>query len=148
VRAVLTIIVMGAVVLTAPGCGAARDGSAQATASALPSASPSASPATATTRAAAASMPAATSDLVAVEVTIVDGTVDPPPARVEVPKGTTVRITVASDQPDRLHIHGYDAEVALTPGRPTTIDLVTDQTGLFEVETHEQRLQLFQLVVR
>ncbi|GAA3422708.1 hypothetical protein [Streptosporangium vulgare] len=63
-------------------------------------------------------------------------------------KGQTVRITMTGDAADEAHVHGYDKAADLKPGTPATIEFVADQDGLFEVETHHSKLQLFQLVVR
>ena len=38
---------------------------------------------------------------------------------------------------DELHVHGYDIEEELPAGKQATIDFTADQTGVFEVETHE-----------
>ncbi|MEU7913099.1 hypothetical protein [Microbispora bryophytorum] len=83
-----------------------------------------------------------------ITVTIAGRKVTPPPDRIEVTKGQTVRITVTSDTADEAHLHGYDKEAELQPGTPASIEFVADETGLFEMETHESGLQLFQLVVR
>ncbi|MDH2425424.1 hypothetical protein [Sphaerisporangium sp. TRM90804] len=83
-----------------------------------------------------------------VAVTIAGRQVTPPPGRVEVAKGQTVRITVTSDVADEAHVHGYDKSAHLQPGTPGTVEFVADQSGLFEVETHGAKLQLFQLMVR
>ncbi|GGM56076.1 hypothetical protein ACFFX1_07840 [Dactylosporangium sucinum] len=81
-------------------------------------------------------------------ITISNRTVSPPTGRVEVARGTTIRLTVTSDVPDELHVHGYDRKAALEPGRPAQLEFKADVTGLFEVETHDAGLVLFQLVVR
>ncbi|MGW4644755.1 hypothetical protein ACWEN6_40050 [Sphaerisporangium sp. NPDC004334] len=83
-----------------------------------------------------------------IAVAISKRTVTPPPSRIDVAKGQTVRITVTSDVADQAHVHGYDKAADLQPGSPATIEFVADQSGLFEVETHGQELQLFQLLVR
>jgi plastocyanin len=70
------------------------------------------------------------------------------PKRVEVAQGDTVRIVVRSDVADTIHLHGYGAEAPVKPGTPATLTFTADRTGLFEVETHESGLQLFQLLVR
>jgi heme/copper-type cytochrome/quinol oxidase subunit 2 len=77
-----------------------------------------------------------------------DGKVTPKPRRVDVPKDSQVRLTVTSDVDDELHVHGYEIEEELEAGRPTTVEFVADQQGVFEVETHETELQLMQLEVR
>ncbi|MER5650791.1 hypothetical protein [Streptosporangium sp. NPDC002524] len=83
-----------------------------------------------------------------IAVTIAGRQVTPPPGRIDVTKGQTVRITVTGDAADVAHVHGYDKAADLKPGTPATIEFVADQDGLFEVETHDSKLQLFQLVVR
>lgn len=83
-----------------------------------------------------------------ISVAVADGKVDPAPRRVEVPKDSQVRLIVTSDVDDELHVHGYEVEEELEAGRPTTVELTADQTGIFEVETHESELELLQLVVR
>jgi len=81
-------------------------------------------------------------------VTVADKKVTPPTGRIEVRRGATVRITVTSDVADDLHVHGYDLTTSLPAGQPAAIDFRADRTGLFEVETHDTHLVLFQLVVR
>ncbi|GAA4192733.1 hypothetical protein GCM10022252_34590 [Streptosporangium oxazolinicum] len=83
-----------------------------------------------------------------ITVTIAGRQVTPPPGRIDVTKGQTVKITVTGDAADVAHVHGYDKAADLKPGTPATIEFVADQDGLFEVETHDSKLQLFQLVVR
>lgn len=86
-------------------------------------------------------------DVKALEVEVSDGTVTPNAERVEVPVGTTVEFTVTSDTADMLHVHGYDKEVDVEPGKPATLELVADKTGRFEVELHENGALVYQLVV-
>lgn len=83
-----------------------------------------------------------------ISVRISNGKVEGVPARVEVDRGTNVRIEVTSDQPDELHVHGYERTAPLAPGTPAAVQLVADRTGVFEVETHHGGLLLFQLVVQ
>lgn len=75
-------------------------------------------------------------------------TVTPPPGRVRVEKGQLVHIQVTGDQADTIHVHGYDLEAELAPGRPATLSFTADQTGLFDVETHDRGLLLAQLAVQ
>jgi heme/copper-type cytochrome/quinol oxidase subunit 2 len=83
-----------------------------------------------------------------ITVSVVNKKVTPATDRVEVPKGSTVQITVTSDVLDVLHVHGYDLKADLAPGTPASVQFRADTTGLFEVETHVADLVLFQLVVR
>ncbi|MFC6081279.1 cupredoxin domain-containing protein [Sphaerisporangium aureirubrum] len=96
----------------------------------------------------AAPPPAAAGTVKTLVASIAGGTVSPAPGRVDVARGQTVRITVTSDVADVLHVHGYDKSVSLRPGVAGTVEFVADTSGIFEVETHEQELQLFQLLVR
>ncbi|MGC4812787.1 hypothetical protein ACLQ29_19875 [Micromonospora sp. DT228] len=145
-----TAVALAASVLTAllaAGCGHDDDPSvttpsAPATSAAPPSAattapSPTASP--------TPSPPAADREIV---VTIAKRRISPPTGRVTVAKGQLVRITVTSDVSDELHVHGYDLGARLPAGTPGSVEFRADKTGLFEVETHETELVLFQLVVR
>ncbi|TYB61005.1 hypothetical protein FXF51_29595 [Nonomuraea sp. PA05] len=82
------------------------------------------------------------------EITIANGRVDPPPGWLEVRQGRQVSITVTSDVPDELHVHGYDLAAELRPGVPATVRFTADLTGVFQVETHRAELVLTQLAVR
>lgn len=85
---------------------------------------------------------------VEVNVKIAGDEVSPAPARVEVEQGQRVRVRVTSDQADTIHVHGYDLEAQVTPGKPATIEFTADQTGMYEVETHEGGLLLTQLQIQ
>jgi hypothetical protein len=124
-------------VLALGGCASGDDDSGTASSpSATAGGSASSSPATEAQQA------------VEISVAVTDGKVDPKPHRVEVAKDSQVRLIVTSDVDDELHVHGYEVEAELEAGRPTTVELVADQTGIFEVETHESELELLQLEVR
>ncbi|WP_234318354.1 cupredoxin domain-containing protein [Streptomyces sp. NRRL S-244] len=83
-----------------------------------------------------------------VTIAVRDGKVTPAPGRTELRRGERVALRVTSDRADTLHVHGYDKELALPAGQEATLVLTADRTGLFEVETHESRLVLTQLLVR
>jgi hypothetical protein len=82
------------------------------------------------------------------EFEITDGRASPPLERASVQHGETVRIVVTGDQPDEVHLHGYDLTTEVGPGRPGVIEFEAGQTGLFELETHETGLVLLQLQVQ
>ncbi|MGC5307888.1 hypothetical protein [Micromonospora zamorensis] len=132
------------------GCGQDDDPSV-ATPSAAPtsaaptSATTASTPTAGATPSAAASTPAVDREIT---VTIAKRRVDPPTGRITVGKGERVRITVTSDVSDELHVHGYDLGARLPAGTAGLVEFRADKTGLFEVETHETELVLFQLVVR
>ena len=81
-------------------------------------------------------------------VSIKDGKVSPKTHRVKVAVGSSVRILVSSDVDDEVHVHGYDIEREVPAGQSVTIEFTADQTGVFEVETHETNLLLLQLQVQ
>jgi heme/copper-type cytochrome/quinol oxidase subunit 2 len=81
-------------------------------------------------------------------VSVKDGKVSPKTHRVKVAAGSSVRILVSSDVDDEVHVHGYDIEREISAGQSVTIDFTADQTGVFEVETHESGLLLLQLQVQ
>ncbi|KOY58520.1 hypothetical protein ADK59_08125 [Streptomyces sp. XY332] len=83
-----------------------------------------------------------------VTLTVRDGKVTPAPGRTELRRGERIALRVTSDRADTLHVHGYDKELALPAGQEATLVLTADRSGLFEVETHESRLVLTQLLVR
>ena len=83
-----------------------------------------------------------------VEVEIAEGRVSTDDDRVEVRSGDTVRIVVTSDVDDEVHVHGVEQTAALVAGETATVEFTVDEAGLFEVETHEGDLLLFQLLVQ
>jgi hypothetical protein len=98
----------------------------------------------------AASSPAAskTGKVTDIVVSVKDGKVSPKAHRVKVAEGSSVRILVSSDVDDEVHVHGYEIEREVSAGQSVTIEFTADQTGVFEVETHESDLLLFQLQVQ
>jgi heme/copper-type cytochrome/quinol oxidase subunit 2 len=59
-----------------------------------------------------------------------------------------VTIEVTSDTADEVHLHGYDIEKELVPGKVTTLSFVADQTGIFEVELHKANVVILHLQVQ
>ncbi len=142
-RPLLAALPLGVALLMATSACGGSD-AADPTESAAPVSTESAAPAPAESAPTAPAEPAVKE----ITVTVAGRKVTPPPGRIEVTKGQTVRITVTGDTADEAHLHGYDKEASLKPGTPASIEFVADETGLFEMETHESGLQLFQLVVR
>jgi plastocyanin len=130
-----------AVALLTAACGGAAEPS-PATTTAAPGAA-------ATPGTGSAAPPAATpgADVAEIRVTVTGGEVSPRPSVHKVRLGQTVRLTVTVDEADEVHVHGYDRELKVAPGKPATIEFRADQSGRFEVETHDSSLQLLQLQV-
>lgn len=55
----------------------------------------------------------------------------------EVEKGERVRLVVTSDAADSIHVHGYDIERELRPGRQARMTFRATIEGVFEIESHE-----------
>jgi hypothetical protein len=53
---------------------------------------------------------------------------------IKVRQGDAVELRWTSDRPIRLHLHGYDVEVAIKPGEPTVTALNARIAGRFSVE--------------
>ena len=114
---------------------------------------PSQDSTTTSTTALAAPSPSSTSSATTeaaktLSLTLTGKRIDPQPGIVTLKTGETLRLTVTSDHDDELHPHGFDKEAQLTAGKPTTLDLSTNQPGTYEVETHHPELRLFKIVVR
>ncbi len=129
--------VLSACTTTSPAGGSTTSASASSSA-----------PSTATSGPATSGSAATPSNTTVVRVTIRGKNVSPAPGNVNVPLGNTLRLIVTSDHNDQLHAHGFDVEVTLTAGRPTTLDLRATTPGIYEIETHHPPLTLMHVVVR
>jgi hypothetical protein len=67
--------------------------------------------------------------------------------RVEAKQGDHVRIEVAVDAPQELHLHGYDLEQEASPEKPAVFDFTADLEGIFELESHLNEAVILELVV-
>ena len=68
-------------------------------------------------------------------------------ARPKVKKGDRVVIVVRADAGESVHIHGYDVERPITPGKPVRLPLTATIPGRFEVELHHPDAVLAVLTV-
>jgi Cupredoxin-like domain len=80
------------------------------------------------------------------DVTIKGGEMSP--NEISVDQGDTVTLRVSSDKPIKLHVHGYDVEQEVEPGRKSNIEFEADLTGRFEIEDHETEKELGVIQVR
>lgn len=85
--------------------------------------------------------------LVEVDVQLLDGTVEPAPARIDIPLGSTVVLRAEVDTAAEIHVHGYDVAADAEPGEPVCLEVLADTPGVFDVEAHPETL-LLQLAVR
>lgn len=63
--------------------------------------------------------------------------------RVVAPKGAiriferdVVELRWVSDEPVKLHLHGYDKELQLRPGNPAAMSITAHATGRFPITSH------------
>ena len=55
---------------------------------------------------------------------------------IKVKKGDRVTIVVSADAEDDIHLHGYDIEKPVEPGKPATFKFTANIEGIFEIESH------------
>lgn len=77
----------------------------------------------------------------AFEFRVVQGAVSGPETMV-VKQGQDVRIVVQADAIDEIHLHGYELTAHLSPDIPEILEFTAQQAGRFELELHNQHLQL------
>lgn len=70
-------------------------------------------------------------------ITLEGGVVDGGVTSIEVAKDDVVRIVVASDVEDEIHLHGYDIARDAGPGKPARFRFKANLEGEFELESHE-----------
>jgi FtsP/CotA-like multicopper oxidase with cupredoxin domain len=138
--ALLLAAVAGACGGNGPAQSAATTG---ATATTAPAATAS-SAATTTREPTTTSTPQGT----VVEVRVSGGEVQTAERRVRVRRGERVHLEVVADVAEEVHVHGYDLEEEVAPGRTAVIAFTADLPGVFEVELEGARLRLLQLEVR
>jgi hypothetical protein len=59
----------------------------------------------------------------------------------------TVRFRVTSDEPEEVHVHGYDIAKDIPAGETVTVSFKADLTGIFEIEYEHAHEQIGQLRV-
>lgn len=66
---------------------------------------------------------------------------------ITVEKDETVRVTVSSDTPQHIHLHGYDVIKDAAPGAPARFRFKADLEGIFEIELEGPGVQIAELRV-
>jgi len=74
-----------------------------------------------------------------VALAIADGHRSAGPAEITAHTGDRLVLSVTADVDTELHLHGYDQTLEVNPGQTTTLDLVLEHSGRFELETHGQQ---------
>jgi hypothetical protein len=67
--------------------------------------------------------------------------------KLEFTEGETVKFRVSADEPEEVHVHGYDIAKDLEPGKVTTVSFPATITGIFEIEYEHAGEQIGQLRV-
>ena len=62
-------------------------------------------------------------------------------------EGETVRFRVRSDQPEHVHIHGYDIMKDVEPGQTANVAFEATITGIFEIEFEDSPEEIGELRV-
>ncbi len=69
------------------------------------------------------------------------------PEEVSVREGDRMKMSLTSDSPVEIHVHGYDLEREVETGGSAEISYEADLTGRFPMEDHETGSELGVLVV-
>lgn len=65
--------------------------------------------------------------------------------KIRAKKDETVRFVVKSDRGENAHLHGYDIEKAVAPGRDARFTFKADITGIFELELENSAVPIAEL---
>jgi hypothetical protein len=77
-----------------------------------------------------------------------DGRLVTGPRSLDVRLGEQVVVEVVSTAADELHVHGYDREAPVEPGKTAQVSFTADLPGVFDVELHGSDLKLCELRVQ
>lgn len=73
------------------------------------------------------------------ELRIERGQVPAKMRRIRVKQGDIVKLRWSADRPLVLHLHGYDIETKVEPGKTAAMDFTARATGRFSIEEHKSR---------
>ncbi|HUO83201.1 MAG TPA: hypothetical protein VM616_10155, partial [Gammaproteobacteria bacterium] len=79
---------------------------------------------------------AADPDIHRSEVSLVEGRIVGEDDVIRVTRGERVELAWSSDQRIRLHLHGYDLELEVTPDEPAIMSFIAHATGRFPITRH------------
>ena len=81
-------------------------------------------------------------------ITVVDGQPKGGVSDLSYSKGDEVRLEVASDVAEEVHVHGYDISKEVEAGSDVKISFDAGIEGVFEVELEQTAVQIAQLTVK
>ena len=67
--------------------------------------------------------------------------------KLEATEGETVKFRVRSDEPEEVHVHGYNISKDVEPGQTATMSFKADINGIFEIEFEHAKTQIAELKV-
>ena len=70
------------------------------------------------------------------------------PGELSVNEGDQVNLRITSEEPVEVHLHGYDLERPVGPGRPARLRFTAAAEGIFELELHGTGTRIASLEVR
>ena len=147
--AILLAVAASAVGLA--GCGGDDGDVAETTEPAVTTTAPTETETTTETQTETETTPAETTPAApkptTVAIRVVGGVPQGGIARPKVKKGDQVVIVIRSDAGESVHVHGYDVERTITPGKPVRLPLTATIPGRFEVELHHPDAVLAVLTV-
>jgi hypothetical protein len=74
---------------------------------------------------------------------IKDGRITEALKTVQVQRGDTVEIVWSADQENRIHVHGYDLDLALPSQKSVVMKFVVNATGRFSIHDNRHRLLIY-----
>jgi len=80
---------------------------------------------------------AVTGSFVFKEGRVVDG-----PGILKLKRGDSVELTVSSDRPEEVHVHGYDLHRLVEADRPAKLSFIAKRTGRFAIELHRAGVEI------
>ncbi len=71
-----------------------------------------------------------------IDLAVRDGVLPKDQRLIRVQQGEDVALRWTTDRPVTVHVHGYDVEVRVEVGRPTTMTIRARAAGRFPITTH------------
>jgi len=130
-KRIAIVLAVAASAVGLAGCGEDDGDAAETTEPAVTTTAPTETETTAETTPAPAKPKPTT-----VTIRVVGGVPQGGIARPKVKKGDRVVIVVRADAGESVHVHGYDVERTITPGKPVRLPITATIPGRFEVELH------------
>ena len=71
-----------------------------------------------------------------IDVTLKNRKVIAPKSKIRIFEGETVELRWSTDEMVKLHLHGYDKELKVLPGKPASMKIKGRLTGRFPITSH------------